>query len=162
MRRSECFCTGEPLDAHPGDHGYPTGQPNSETMCRCKKEKGDGCRCPWQIPVLFSYDCNCQYSVNIRERFTANHPECVARLDRTRFSIPVVHLRDHKENCEYIYGTYYLEGGGHFHGETAESIWAEFNQLGGRTRQMNSGHRHDVLNEHIADWNWRKLKNLGM
>lgn len=60
-----------------------------------------------------------------------------------------------------MYGTYYMEGGSHFHGESAESIWAEFNQLGGRTRQMNSGHRHDVLNEHFTDWNWRKMNSLG-
>jgi hypothetical protein len=78
-----------------------------------------------------------------------------------RFSIPVVHLRDHQEDCEYMYGSYYLTGGSRFYGEQAESIWAEFNQLGSRTRQMSSGHRHDVINEHLDDWNWRKICGLG-
>lgn len=135
--------------------------PNAEVSCTCIEEKGFSCRCPWKPPVLFSYDCNCQYSVKAKERFAANFPDLIARLDNTRFAIPVVHLRDHQDACEYIYGSYYLKGAGHFYGEQAESIWAEFNQLGARTRQMNSGHRHDIINEHIADWNWRKLTNLG-
>lgn len=58
---------------------------------------------------------------------------------------------------EYLYGTFYMPGGAHFYGEQAESTWAEFNQLGGRTRQMNSGHRHDVIDEHIHNWNWEKI-----
>lgn len=26
---------------------------------------------------------------------------------------------------------------------------------------MNSGYRHDVINEHINDWNWRKVITMG-
>lgn len=113
------------------------------------------------IPLIISYDCNCSYAIKFWRRIQANYPELMDRVHRTRFVIPVVHLRDHRDNCEYIYGSYYLEGGGHFYGEQAESPWAEFNQLGGRTRQMSSGYRQDVLNEHMGDWNWNKVRKQG-
>jgi len=113
--------------------------------------------CLCSLPVLYSYDCNCQYIVKLPERFAKSAPELLDRLMAMRFSVPVVHLRDHKELCEYIFGTYYMPGSAHFYGEQAESIWAVFNQLGGRTRQMKKGHRHDTINEHYGDWNWRKI-----
>jgi len=49
----------------------------------------------------------------------------------------------------------------HFHGEQAESIWAEFNQLGARTRQMGSSMRHDTLCDQYGDWNWKKVVGMG-
>lgn len=124
-------------------------------------EMGEERDCECLVPSYLSYDCNCQYAANIMERFRERFPELVKRIKKMRFCIPVVHIRDHKETCEYLYGSFYTEGGCHFHGEQAESIWAEFNQLGGRTRQMSPGHRHDVLNDHIGDWNWQKTASMG-
>lgn len=127
-------------------------------LCACMGTEGPCLECI--IPILFSYDCNCQYSVHVLERFRKNFPHLLPHVSETEFTIPVVHVRDHKEDCEYLYGSFYKEGGAHFHGEQAESIWAEFNHLGGRTRQMNSDHRHDVLNDHVGDWNWQKVNTL--
>lgn len=116
--------------------------------------------CPCLIPIYLSYDCNCQYAAKILQRFMERFPELVKRIKKMDFCIPAVHIRDHKESCEYRYGSFYTEGGCHFHGEQAESIWAEFNQLGARTRQMSPGHRHDVLNDHLGDWNWQKTSSM--
>ncbi len=50
----------------------------------------------------------------------------------------------------------------HFQGETAEHPWVELNQLSGTTRQMNAGHREEIITVHNNNWNWKKLIGLGM
>jgi hypothetical protein len=109
---------------------------------------------------MLSYDAMCQYHVKLPERFRQRFPQMIPLIDEMRYMIPVLHLQDHQEQCEYKFGPYYMLGGAHYYGEHAESIWAEYNQVGGRTRQMTPGHRHDTLNEHHADWNWKKFITL--
>jgi hypothetical protein len=60
----------------------------------------------------------------------------------------------------YLFSSAYIPGAGHKHGETAEMTWAEFNQLGPQTRQMNNGHRQDTIIDHFGDWNWKKTANM--
>ena len=62
----------------------------------------------------------------------------------------------------YEYSCSYIEHAGYFHGETAEHEWVELNQVASQTRQMNNGHRQDVLIDHHSDWNWKKVANMGM
>lgn len=165
QRPTVCMCTGErrlPHEVHSassclGDH------PNNDLKkkCTCDKEVQTLCRCPYMPSMILSYDCNCQYSVKLRERCTKHFPDIVPYVDKMRFTIPVVHLQGHKSDCEYWYSSYYMESAGHFYGEQCESTWAEFNQLGGRTRQMNTGMRHDCLNCHLAAWNWDKTTGSG-
>lgn len=171
---SECVCEKEADKEEREQSGDEVGIPQmtingevSESMNDADNEgyesdnDGDGRDCDCLVPTYLSYDCNCQFSANLLDRFRKHFPDLVKRIKKMQFCIPVVHIRDHKESCEYLYGSFYTEGGCHFHGEQAESIWAEFNQLGGRTRQMTPGHRHDVLNDHIGDWNWQKTTSMG-
>lgn len=111
--------------------------------------------------VLISYDIACAYSVHAHKRFSDNHPECSDVIGNARFLIPLVHVRNHKDNCEYRHSCRYTTSAGHFHGETCEQTWAESNQLGPQTRQMNNGHRQDTIIDHHSDWNWRKAVNIG-
>jgi hypothetical protein len=50
---------------------------------------------------------------------------------------------------------------GHFHGETAEVIWAFLNGLGSSTRQMTGGSRHDIINFVMHVWNLIKYLRHG-
>jgi len=79
----------------------------------------------------------------------------------TRYLVPLVHVQNHKDNCTYRYSSAYTPNAGHFHGETAEHTWAELNQIGTQTCQMNNGHRQDTLIDHSGDWNFKKLANMG-
>lgn len=81
-------------------------------------------------------------------------------IRKTRWVIPALHIQNHKDYCMYRFGSAYLRWLGHFYGETAEHYWAELNQVGTHTRQMNSGHRHDTINDHHGDWNWKKMANM--
>lgn len=114
------------------------------------------------MDIKESYDINCGFSVNALSRFKDTFPELAGVVEKTTWLIPLVHVQNHKSNCMYLYSSSYTEGAGHFHGETAEMIWAESNQLGAQTRQMNGGHRHDTIINATSDWNWKKVANMGM
>ena len=105
---------------------------------------------------LVSYDISCAYWVNAVDRFQKHFPDLVSEIERIRWLIPLVHVQNHKDNCMYCFASAYIPNAGHFHGETAEHYWAESNQLGAQTRQMNNGHRQDTLIDHHSDWNWKK------
>lgn len=114
------------------------------------------------MDIKESYDINCGFSVNALSRFKDTFPELAGVVEKMTWLIPLVHVQNHKSNCMYLYSSSYTEGAGHFHGETAEMIWAESNQLGAQTRQMNGGHRHDTIINATSDWNWKKVANMGM
>ncbi|KAE9398182.1 hypothetical protein BT96DRAFT_822298 [Gymnopus androsaceus JB14] len=109
---------------------------------------------------MLSYDCNCQYCVNLPKRFQTNFPDFVHIINRMRCSILAMHIEDHKDSCKYNFNTAYIPGAGHFHGEMAEMPWVEMNQLGGAVRQMNSGHRIGVVTAHYTYWNWLKIVKM--
>ena len=113
------------------------------------------------IDILLSYDISCGYCVNAVERFSQNFKDLADTVKKFRWLIPLLHVQNHKNDCMYLYASSYIQGAGHFHGETAEMIWAESNQLGAQTRQMNAGHRHDTIINVTSDWNWKKVANMG-
>ncbi|KAE9397267.1 hypothetical protein BT96DRAFT_941094 [Gymnopus androsaceus JB14] len=105
---------------------------------------------------LFSYDCNCQYCVNLPKRFSANWHHLVDLINLLRPMIPALHILDHLKDCIYKFNSAYIPGAGHKHGESVEQQWVELNQLGGSVRQMNAGHRMEVLTDHYTYNNFRK------
>jgi Kyakuja-Dileera-Zisupton transposase len=113
------------------------------------------------IDHITSYDSNCQYCVNVLERFIKSFPDLADHIRRTRWSIPALHVQGHKEECLYNFATAYMPCVGRFHGETTEVAWPELNQLGPHVRQMNNGHRQDTLIDHYGDWNWKKTMKMG-
>jgi len=124
-------------------------------------EEGSARRCEEDdIDHVHSYDIDCSYSTNCGLRFQEYFPDVAHVVDRTRWAIPAVHIQGHKEDCMYEFAAAYMEGVGHFHGETAEQYWPEANQVGAHVMQMNNGHRQDTLNDHHGDWNWKKTMNL--
>ncbi|KAE9392533.1 hypothetical protein BT96DRAFT_830492, partial [Gymnopus androsaceus JB14] len=105
---------------------------------------------------LFSYDCNCQYCVNLPKRFSANWHHLVDLINLLRPMIPALHILDHLKDCIYEFNAAYIPSAAHKHGETVEQQWVELNQLGGSIRQMNAGHRMEVLTDHYTYNNFRK------
>jgi len=74
--------------------------------------------------------------------------------------VPSLHILGHNEDCQIRYSLAYAEGVGRTHGEGIETCWAEQNQTGGMTKEMNAGHRHDTLNDFSGDWNWQKTQQM--
>ncbi|KAH6892653.1 hypothetical protein BKA70DRAFT_1376230 [Coprinopsis sp. MPI-PUGE-AT-0042] len=107
------------------------------------------------------YDINCQYSVNLRQRFrtteTLNLPDDLV----IAYGIGQFHVHGHQEKCFARYSPSFIDGIGKTAGEMLEPLWSTLNPAGKPTQTMTLAHRYEVLDAHIADNNWKKLINLG-
>ncbi len=110
------------------------------------------------IEEVVSYDVACQYKANLPTRFEKREPHLLHRIPR-RILIGKMHVQAHNEICQYLYSWNYTEGVGRSDGEEVERWWAEANQAAGSTKQMNAGHRREVLSDLMNDWNWTKNEN---
>jgi hypothetical protein len=72
-----------------------------------------------------------------------------------------MHIRNHKDDCQYRYSFAYTDCVGDTCGEGIETSWSEGNQTGGSTKKQNKGHRHDELDKFHGHWNWEKVIKLG-
>ena len=113
--------------------------------------------------VLVTYDIACQYSKKIVKRFSntfGTSAGVTSLVKEALFAIPKMHVQGHKEDCQYCYALQHRDGVGMTHGETVEHPWAEGNQTGSSTQEMNAGHRHDALDDYFTHWNWAKIQRL--
>ena len=110
--------------------------------------------------LMTTYDIACQYGNNIEERFAKNFPDLVEIVSRIEFLVPKLHLQGHKDDCQYRYSLNFADNAGRNHGEGIETGWAARNEEGGSTKEMNHGHRHDTLDDHSGDWNWKKVQRM--
>ncbi|KAF7372728.1 CxC2 domain-containing protein [Mycena sanguinolenta] len=71
--------------------------------------------------------------------------------------VAAAHINDHGTRCKAMWQPIYFTARVHFHGESAERIWAFLNALDASTRQMNGGARHDTINFVMDGWNTLKV-----
>jgi hypothetical protein len=113
-------------------------------------------------PVVFSYDSYCSFVVNQVKRAITLFPEeewLHTLLASVEGQIPADHINGHGLDCQKIWQAVYFACRAHFHGETAEMLWAFLNPLGSSTRQMTRAARHDIINFVIHAWNvWKILR----
>ncbi|KAK0243559.1 hypothetical protein EDD85DRAFT_988135 [Armillaria nabsnona] len=110
--------------------------------------------------IVLTYDVACQYQANLQKCFNTSFLDIADIIDIIICLVPKMHLDGHIECCKYEYSLNYVKGMGQSHGEGIEPSWAETKQLGGSTRQMNHGHRHDKLNDFHNFWNWLKAEHM--
>ncbi|KAI9068666.1 hypothetical protein FKP32DRAFT_1561201, partial [Trametes sanguinea] len=113
------------------------------------------------------YDINCQYDkkfelrlAEFRKNFSHLRSIRTTTFPPTRSLIPKFHAPAHTLLCS-IYRSYnYTPGVGNTDGEASERIWAAFNALAIRAKEMSVGHRHDVINDFLNDLNVRRVHSL--
>jgi Kyakuja-Dileera-Zisupton transposase len=110
--------------------------------------------------INFSYDIECQHSVNRIKRFEEWFPHLVPVVQRTVGCIPKMHISNHKDDCMYRHSFNYTPYVGCTCGEGIETTWAEANQTAGSTKKENRGHRHDTLDDFHSYWNWEKIVKM--
>lgn len=116
-----------------------------------------------------AYDIQCQYRIHFDSRMdelrsTLSQLQARFHLKAFPWTIAGVgkfHLAGHKGDCQFCYNFKYLPGAAMTDGEAAERIWSAVNPLGARTREMNPGHRHDIMNQFYGDWNVRRVHGMG-
>ncbi|KAJ7584013.1 hypothetical protein C8J56DRAFT_1005179 [Mycena floridula] len=115
------------------------------------------------IAIVLSYDINCQFSKNFVTGIASLPPfirfNVVVKL--FRWAIPKLHIMGHKPDCQREFNLNYMLGVGRTDGEGVEQPWANIGPVTMSTREMGPGHRHDTLDDHWHDWNWRKIVALG-
>ncbi|KAJ7229656.1 hypothetical protein B0H12DRAFT_990339, partial [Mycena haematopus] len=111
-----------------------------------------------------SYDSFCSYVVNSIKRAIGLFPEekwLHELLKTVEGQIPADHIPGHGINCQTIWQAVYFACRAHFHGESAEVLWAFLNPLGSSTRQMTGAARHDTINFVMDAWNTQKVLRQG-
>lgn len=111
--------------------------------------------------AVLLYDINCQYSVHLKERFMKSDflflPGGLVLIP----GIGLFHVHGHQDACFMRYSPSFIRGVGLVDGEIVETLWAVLNRMFGSTRGMATSHRHDVINRHMNDYNWKKMINMG-
>ncbi|KAH6891666.1 hypothetical protein BKA70DRAFT_1119857 [Coprinopsis sp. MPI-PUGE-AT-0042] len=112
------------------------------------------------VSMIVSYDIVCSWHVNVDSRMKDKYSDVYPFFKNCQYTIPLLHIQNHQDNCTYLYSSAFTSGGAHFHGETAEHPWVYVNQFGGQGRQMSHGNRHDLYADVFNNWNWKKYVNL--
>ncbi|KAJ6624013.1 hypothetical protein B0H10DRAFT_1785339, partial [Mycena sp. CBHHK59/15] len=107
-----------------------------------------------------SYDSYCTFKVNRVKRAVLLFPEETwfhDMLAAMEGQILADHINGHRPDCQTLWQAVYKACRAHFHGETAEVIWAFLNALGTSTCQMTGTSRHNIINYVIDAWNTAKV-----
>ncbi|TDL16254.1 hypothetical protein BD410DRAFT_731572 [Rickenella mellea] len=114
--------------------------------------------------VVISYDIACQWMVNLWSRVPQLPPQLQseAALIELIKKLPNFHRPAHKDECQTTMNLHYTKGVGTTDGEAIEREWAGTNPLANSTKEMGPGARHDTLDDHWGDMNWKKVIGLGI
>ncbi|KAJ6623247.1 hypothetical protein B0H10DRAFT_1786787 [Mycena sp. CBHHK59/15] len=110
--------------------------------------------------IRLGYDIWCQYGVRLLSRIGRWFPGMRGIFDNVTGAINKLHILSHKELCQIIYNLNWLLFVGMVSMEMIETGWVEHNLTAGSTREMNDGHRHDVIDGTSDHWNWEKTIKL--
>ncbi|KAF8802324.1 hypothetical protein BYT27DRAFT_7261107 [Phlegmacium glaucopus] len=75
-------------------------------------------------------------------------------------AIGLFHVHAHKDECFFRYATSFIPGAGVVAGEILESLWSTLNSISPTARTATLVHRAEMLDDHAADSNHKKM--LGM
>ncbi|KAF8174422.1 hypothetical protein K438DRAFT_2023128 [Mycena galopus ATCC 62051] len=110
--------------------------------------------------IRFRYDIWCQYGVRLLIRIAQWFPKMSEIFEKISGAINKLHILLHKELCQIIYNLNWLLFVGMVCMEMIKTGWAEHNLTAGSMREMNDGHRHDVIDRTSDHWNWEKTVKL--
>ncbi|KAF8816865.1 hypothetical protein BYT27DRAFT_7076211, partial [Phlegmacium glaucopus] len=106
--------------------------------------------------VLLIYDIACQYFVHLQDRISSQLPIGL----EVEAAIGLFHVHAHKDACFFRYATSFIPGAGVVAGEILESLWSTLNSISPTARTATLAHRSEMLDDHAADSNHKKM--LGM
>ncbi|KAG6864254.1 hypothetical protein C0991_011049 [Blastosporella zonata] len=109
--------------------------------------------------LLLIYDIVCQYCVHFFERLTIAGvvlPDALV----VDWAIGLLHVHGHKEDCYFRFATTFIPGAAHLPGEIIESLWSTLNEVAQMARTATLAHRAEILDEHMADSNWKKMQGM--
>jgi hypothetical protein len=116
------------------------------------------------MQLVLSYDIICQWARNFSTRIPQFPPWMRISPElfiNTKYVIPKFHIHGHGSKCHFKFSLNFLKWSARTNGEDIERWWAHINPVSMSTKEMSPGARHDVLDDHAAAWNFRKIVNFG-
>ncbi|KAF7967195.1 hypothetical protein HWV62_35598 [Athelia sp. TMB] len=126
-------------------------------------QKGENLLGTVLLTFVVSYDICCQWSINLWKRMLLFPSEYHLDHEHLKFTfvVPKFHLSAHVKKCQTAYSLNFTPGVGRTDGEAPERGWADINHVASSTKEMGPGSRRDTLDDHFADWNHKKVFNMG-
>ena len=114
--------------------------------------------------LVMSYDIVCQWHVNLWRRMSAFPRQF--HFDRSTkqvtFLVPKFHLPAHVQSCQTAFSFNLTRGVGRTDGEAPERGWSDMNPISSQTKHMGPVSRRDTIDDHLGDWNHKKVTGFGM
>jgi len=115
--------------------------------------------------LMLSYDIICQWFRNLQKRIPQFPPSMqipVRKFLSIKYVIPKFHIYGHGNSCQYRFSLNFLKFSARTNGEEPERWWSYINPVSMSTKEMTPGSRTDVIDDHAAAWNFRKIVGFGM
>ncbi|KAI6018405.1 hypothetical protein EDC04DRAFT_2902121 [Pisolithus marmoratus] len=109
---------------------------------------------------LVIYDVGCQWSVNFHQQVKSSPSLLLPPVLEIIPAVGKFHLAAHKLSCFPRYSLNFIKGAGHLDGEILETLWVPFNKISPTARSMSQAHRQEVYDDHMRDFNWKKLVGI--
>ncbi|KAM5531911.1 hypothetical protein V8D89_014422 [Ganoderma adspersum] len=113
------------------------------------------------------YNINCQYRIYFKSRIMELQEQfptlSTCRILFFPYTLPGIgkfHAPAHTSSCHTAYSYNFLPGVGMMDREALEQIWSIFNSLTLRTKEISSGHCHDVINDFHSNMNVCRLQAM--
>lgn len=156
---------------------FPKGRTVSQASCSniylahravyARQKNMDYCFC--QTAMFFTglmlifvlYNVWCHYHIHMPLQFEKS-PGLSLPAELTIIGgISQFHIHGHRRECYLHYSPNFVFGAGWQLGEVIESLWPAPNKISDSTQGMTTGHRQEVIDDHLNDSNWNKLIGLG-
>ena len=114
------------------------------------------------VKAVSIYDIVCQWFRNFFLRLDQSSYLNIGHwaAEDLTFAIGKFHLHAHIKECFPRFSLNFVKGIGQVEGEILETLWASFNPIAGYARTMTKGHRGEIYDEHMRDWNWKKIVGI--
>ncbi|KAG6906068.1 hypothetical protein DXG01_016055 [Tephrocybe rancida] len=97
-----------------------------------------------------------RYIVYLEERLSPDLPQHIT-MDQ---AIGLMHIHGHKDDCYHRFASSFIPGAAITAGEILETLWASLNRVSSQARTATLAHRAEILDDHMSDNNWKKIKNM--
>jgi hypothetical protein len=117
------------------------------------------------VRIVHSYDINCQFAVNLWERFETlpdDLKDTPTPPEEWTHVIPKLHIMGHIRLCQVLFCLNFILGCARFCGECIERMWALMNGIALSTREMRAGRRADWIDFHMDHHNYIKQCSTSM
>jgi hypothetical protein len=107
------------------------------------------------------YDVSCKWIQNSHDPVNAGEYLSLPQFKQFIAAVGKFHMSAHIKKCFALFSPNFIKGIGQVDGEILEMLWAALNLISKSARTMTIGARCELLDDHMRDWNWKKLVGMG-